>query len=697
MRTALLLFILTILSSNSEAAEVWQPFGPGGGGWIEDVVAHPTNPQEVWAMTDLSGLFRSQDAGLTWRKMSADVERGVMARKQIVSHNRQFAIDPKEPRHLYWGTCGMIWASHDGGESWQAAFGKPPAVGDDRTPGLGHALTVATDGSVYALDHESQLRVSRDHGATWSELSKPPVAKNSSDTPAFPLSLADGTLCVACRPSPGLAISKDGGRTWRMALPESIILNARAAPAGSGREGTLFAFDSTGKLHRSDDSGGSFTLIKETRHQWQAGTRFAGGLAVTKDGRVMLWALGELVVSADWGATWTRHRIETHWNRGSYPGMNRFTSPEGKCSALDVTADGKVWLKCDSSLMCRSTDFGVSWTGTTTGLQVLCYFNGPAISPHDPQQAMVAALDQGVFKTNDGGASWHPMRIQPEWWNEKWQNQDGSVVKAHPAKPQTWFAIIHGHGGTRHPRLHRTDDGGETWTLVLDVKSTFGGEWGKWLDDSEMGDLCFDPSNPDIMHLANYQLGVFRSSDGGASWTQTLKTRNGLSLATSPSGQHVYLQCVKRTGLYASHDRGLTWEVAHLADGVDGLAHHPSDETTLFISDGQHENYWSHKGERPAKLLKSTDAGKTWTELARLDSGSLYIDPIKPEIMLMSTLHGGKGILRSLDGGQTWNDFHHDAPSHTARGFTFGGTPGSVIYHMFGNMALTTKLHEDPK
>jgi hypothetical protein len=65
--------------------------------------------------------------------------------------------------------------------------------------------------------------------------------------------------------------------------------------------------------------------------------------------------------------------------------------------------------------------------------------------------------------------------------------------------------------------------------------------------------------------------------------------------------------------------------------------------------------------------------------------------------MLMSALHGGKGILRSLDGGQTWNDFHHDAPSHTARGFTFGGTPGGVIYHMFGNMARTTKLHEDPK
>lgn len=682
--------LVLFLTTTALAQPTWQPFGPGGGGWIEDVVAHPTNPKEVWAMTDLSGLFRSQDAGLTWRKMSADVERGVMSRKQIVSHNRQFAIDPREPQHMYWGTCGMIWASHDGGASWQAVFGKAPSVGDDQTPSIGHAITVRADGGVYALDHDSVLRVSRDHGSTWAELVKPPVAKNSRGTPAFPFFLADGTLCVSCRPSPGLAVSRDDGKTWQLQLPDSIILTARATSTGGG----LFAFDSTGKLHRSGDSGATFKVVKESRHKWEPGLRFAGGLAVSKEGKVMLWALGELSVSRDNGETWTRHRIETQWDRGSYPGMNRYASPEGKCSTLTVTADGATWLKCDSSLMCRSTDDGVSWTGSTIGLQVLCYFQGPAISPQDPQQAMVAALDQGVFKTNDGGTSWQPMRIQTEWWNDDWQNHDGSVVKAHPKKPQTWFAIIHSHGASRHPRLHRTDDGGVTWQLVLDIKEKFGGEWGKWLDDSEMGDICFDPTNPDIVHLANYQLGVFKSENGGTTWTHTLKTKNGLTLVTSPSGQHVYLQCVKRSGLYASHDRGQTWDIAHSADGVDGLAHHPTEETTLFINDGQHENYWSYKGERPAKLLKSADAGKTWTTLARLDGGPIYIDPHKPEIMLMSTLHGGKGILRSMDGGKTWRDFHHDAPSYTARGFTYGGTPGSVIYHMFGNMARATKLYE---
>ena len=164
----IILFTSAVLPTGAMADATWHPFGPGGGGWIEDVV----------------------------------------------SHNRQFAIDPRDPQHLYWGVCNMILASHDGGMKWQAVYGKRPAIGDDQTPGIGHAITVAADGSVVALDHDTILHVSRDHGASWSELTSPPVAENSSDTPAFPFFLADGTLCVACRPSPGLAISKDGGKAW---------------------------------------------------------------------------------------------------------------------------------------------------------------------------------------------------------------------------------------------------------------------------------------------------------------------------------------------------------------------------------------------------------------------------------------------------------------------------------------------------
>jgi len=56
--------------------------------------------------------------------------------------------------------------------------------------------------------------------------------------------------------------------------------------------------------------------------------------------------------------------------------------------------------------------------------------------------------------------------------------------------------------------------------------------------------------------VAALDQGVFKSKNSGATWSQTLKTKNCLKLMTNPSGQHVYLQCVKRTGLYAS----ASWE-----------------------------------------------------------------------------------------------------------------------------------------
>ena len=111
-----------------QSEPLWKPFGPGGGGWIEDVVAHPTNPKEAWCTTDLTGLFQTRDGGETWHKRAVEVEFAVMARKQIPSANRQFAIDPKDPRHMYWGVVGMVWASHDGGESWCDARRTTPSA-----------------------------------------------------------------------------------------------------------------------------------------------------------------------------------------------------------------------------------------------------------------------------------------------------------------------------------------------------------------------------------------------------------------------------------------------------------------------------------------------------------------------------------------------------------------------------------------
>jgi len=673
----LLLAALAAPTCGAGTGLLWEGFGPGGGGWIEDVLSHPTNPQEAWCVTDLTGPFQTLDGGLTWRQRATVVQHRMMARKQIYSYNRVFAIDPKEPRHLYWGTSNRVWASHDGGETWDVAYGQFPTFGDPKPLSQGITLSVGPDGTVYALDYALVLRASRDHGATWHELARPPVKSAHPLTPPFPFAGLDGTLYVSGRSPEGLAVSHDGGKAWDLLLKGSVVLNLQHASDRTTRPSTVFALDAAGGVHRTDDGGKSFEKVATVRHAWQPGRRFPGGLAVAPDGTVMVWAQREQKLSRDWGKTWQPFSIDRKWSLGSYPGMNRYGSPEGKCSGLAVSCDGTTWLKCDSSLMARSLDAGGSWTGCATGINILCYANGPAVSSQDPATVFVGAYDQGVFLTRDDGKTWKAANTDPAHWGDDWENNHAPFVRQHPTDPKTWFCVRHLLRDDKvKPRMFRSTDAGETWSLVLHIDQQFGGE------GAGRNHLVFDPSNPDTMHLSDFALGVMTSRDGGKTWEHNLKATNGVQLAVSPSGQHVYLQCLKKHGLYASHDRGKTWELARKEGwGLDGIAHHPKEETTLFITTGQLANYWDHKGQRPGSLWKSTDAGKTWAELGQFDGGGLYVDPVKPQVMLMSTLAGGKGVVRSTDGGRTWQPCNEGIPSYTCTGFTYGGKPGRVYCH----------------
>jgi len=689
VRTLFVFALLGLMSAGGGGeGPRWEGFGPSGGGWIEDVVAHPTNPNEAWCLTDLSGLFRTRDGGRTWVKMSAAIEHALLARKQITSFNRCFAIDPRDPQHMYWGVYGMVWASHDGGETWERAFGEVPAFGDDRALRRTMTVAVAYDGTVYCLDGDLTLRASADHGRTWRELGRPPVKVASSQTPPFPVAAPDGTLYVSGRSPEGLAASRDGGKTWSLKLAGHAILNAKFAIDGRTRPRTLFAFAADGKLFRTDDGGETFKEVVTARHRWTPGLRFAGGLAVSNSGVVMLWAAGEQKISRDWGETWQPFSITRNWRMGTYPGMNRWESPEGKCSNLAVSCDGKTWYKCDSSLMAVSRDEGASWTGSTTGIQILCYHNGPAVARENPDHVFVGAFDQGLFETADGGKTWKAVNLRPEFWNANWENHQVTTVVQHPKNSATFFCVWHPSSEPRNSLLFRSSDGGKAWFLAFEPYKKLGGR-----AEEQYSRIVFDPTNPDVMHYSDWGLGVMTSRDGGKSWALGLKATNGVDLAVSPSGKSVYLQCWKKHGLWASHDRGESWKLVRPGD-VGGLAHHPKDEDTLFITTGQHENYWDHKGQRPGTLWKSADAGETWQDLGRYDGAALYIDPVRPDVMLMSTLAGGKGILRSLDGGKSWQPFMAGAPSYTCWGFTYGGRPGWVYYWNYGNIARCTRLYE---
>jgi photosystem II stability/assembly factor-like uncharacterized protein len=209
----------------------------------------------------------------------------------------------------------------------------------------------------------------------------------------------------------------------------------------------------------------------------------------------------------------------------------------------------------------------------------------------------------------------------------------------------------------------KTTDGGQTWTPLTDSQPSL-----------EIGALALDPSNPDVVYagtslsngsFASEGKGILKSTDGGATWRQLpgpLPSGPGLvavvySLAVSPSDGNVLLavaDSVAGAGLYRSADGGNTWS------SVVGPITNSYGLQVLFDPTNGSIAFASLD-----TVYKSTDGGNTWTAASGTGSNALSasqgyflaIDPSSAE-----TLYAGIGgsttsypyLFKTVDGGQDW-------------------------------------------
>ncbi|HET9768637.1 MAG TPA: hypothetical protein VFS60_17455 [Thermoanaerobaculia bacterium] len=192
-------------------------------------------------------------------------------------------------------------------------------------------------------------------------------------------------------------------------------------------------------------------------------------------------------------------------------------------------------------------------------------------------------------------------------------------------------------------------------------------------------DIAVDPSHTDTVYVATHGGGVWRSDDGGATWTlpgNEMTSRQVNWVIVDPGKSTTVWAGVEDAGLWRSLDRGATWkQVRPNDDQVTGarIAFAPTQPASIWV---------------PSTNLhhRSIDGGKTWTEfrVGNQDAYAIAVNPKDPKIVLA----GGRGstlnLARSSDGGKTWRQTGIGIRDKSVRRVLFDPSDPKTVYAYAG-------------
>jgi len=322
--------------------------------------------------------------------------------------------------------------------------------------------------------------------------------------------------------------------------------------------------------------------------------------------------------------------------------------------------------------------------------------------PGDPATFYFGAVDGGVWRTRNAGVTWEPLfDTQPiaSIGALALAPSDPNVIYVGTGEASIRSDITYGAG------VYKSSDGGAHWRAV------------GLADTRHIGKVLVDPRNPDVVLVAalghaygpNSERGVFRSTDGGRTWTKVLykdPDTGAIDLAADPADpQIVYaaLYQARRTpweqyapnegpgsGLYKSSDGGATWTplTGH------GLPAGPLGRIGLAVGGGRDGRVYALIGAKTEPgLYRSDDRGATWRLAGsdpRLTSRNWYfcrvtVDPENsdvvyvPNVALLESSDGGRTfrVLKGQPGGDDYHELWVDPRSATR--MIVGSDQGAVI------------------
>jgi photosystem II stability/assembly factor-like uncharacterized protein len=535
------------------------------------------------------------------------------------------AIDPRNTDIIFIGTNHLPWRTRDGGKSWTQTGYKAIGMIDD-TDIMGICINPVNNNLVY-MNGCSGIYRSVNGGEKWAKL--PGIPFSARRTYAL-LPHPTQPNVIFAGTSEGLWRSKDGGKRWMLLTSKTVVIRSVVVHAEKP-DRVMIATDDFG-VRVSNNLGDDFT---------DANTGFIHRhiLAIMPDAVER----GRLLASV----------------------------------FHDGTAD----------TVFASLDGGENWRPSSRGMgprDVFAFHQLP-----DNPNVIYAGTNSGVYRSNDRGASWSPVK-----------KQDPKPAKP-VRKPRRTKRRAQMSASEKGPQLAQADFStsavGRYQMVAAQRRSKPKRKARRPAPKKKPAPVVTEPAGPTLVDLtmqvdditsfvdsegrtgllAAAMDGLYRTFDETKGWEK-------LSIdGYEPSGRVFSVSTHKRSpsrifagtkrGLYISDDGGSSW--AHVGRGLEdatvkSIAQDPRDPDLIILGTNQF-------------VYRSTNGGRSWTRrgggLIAGDFTSVVINPANPDEVIVADYSRG-GVYRSTDKGYMWERIDKELPSDRVWTITFDPFERDRVY-----------------